>query len=285
MKRLSIRSFLLLALLALTTACSTFDMNRSGAGAASSPTDTTGSTLSKIRQRGALILGTSGNMPPMTQVDKDGKVTGFDIDMARLMAAGMGVKLEIKTMPFDQLLPALEHGEVDVVISNLTMTPERNMHVAFAGPYLSSGKCIITRREDLARAEKAGNLNVPGTRLAALAGSTSADFVKTLLPRASLTLVDSNDAGVKLITEDKVGGMMADYPVCLSILQRYPDDGFISLFSLLNYEPIGIALPANDTLFINWTENFLKRLEGVGQFDELSDRWFGTEVPMEGGSD
>jgi polar amino acid transport system substrate-binding protein len=277
MKRLSIYAFLMLVLLALAAACSTIGATPPQAGAAEAASP----TLSRIHERGALILGTSGNMPPMTQVEKDGKVTGFDIDMARLMAVGMGVKLDIKTMPFNQLLPALERGDVDVVISNLTMTPERNLHVAFVGPYLSSGKCIITRREELARAEKTENLNIPETRLAALAGSTSADFVRKLLPKASLTLVDSNDAGVKLITENKVGGMLADYPVCLSILQRYPDAGFISLFSLLNYEPIGVALPPNDTLFINWTENFLKRLQGVGQFDELSDRWFGTEVSMD----
>jgi ABC-type amino acid transport substrate-binding protein len=54
--------------------------------------------------------------------------------------------------------------------------------------------------------------------------------------------------------------------------------------SLLNYEPIGIAVPAQDTLFINWTENFLQRLQGVGLFDELSNKWFGTAV-VEGGSE
>jgi hypothetical protein len=48
--------------------------------------------------------------------------------------------------------------------------------------------------------------------------------------------------------------------------------------SLLNYEPIGIAVPAQDTLFINWTENFLQRVEGVGLFEELSNRWFGKVI-------
>ena len=72
--------------------------------------------------------------------------------------------------------------------------------------------------------------------------------------------------------------MMADYPICLSILQRHPEAGFVSLMSLLNYEPIGIAVPAQDTLFINWTENFLERVQGVGLFEELSNRWFGKEI-------
>ena len=237
--------------------------------------DTGGSALSRIKDKGELVLGTSGNMPSMSWKRDDGKVVGFDIDLARFMASGMDVKLNIKTMPFDALLPALEKGDVDMVISNVTINPERNMSVAFVGPYMTSGKCIITKREGLARAEEATDLNTSDTRLAALKGSTSAEFVKVLLPEATLTLVDNFDAALAMINKDKIGGLMTDYPVCLSTLKDDPDAGYVTVFSLLSYEPIGIALPGNDPLFINWTENFLKRAEGVGLLEELSMRWFG----------
>jgi polar amino acid transport system substrate-binding protein len=237
--------------------------------------DTNTSALSRIKDKGMLVLGTSGNMPSMTQIRDDGKVVGFDIDLARFIASGMDVKLDIKTMPFDELLPALEKGDVDMVISNVTINPERNMSVAFVGPYMTSGKCIITKREGLARAEEATDLNTPATRLAALKGSTSAEFVKVLLPEAKLKLVDNFDAALAMINDDKVGGLMTDYPVCLSTLKENPEAGYVTVFSLLSYEPIGIALPGNDSLFINWTENFLKRADGVGLLEELSMRWFG----------
>jgi len=279
MKRLTIHAALLFALMSFIMACNTMVANRTEAGAGVAQT----STLSRISQRGELVLGTSGNMPPMTEARADGKVVGFDVDLARLMATGMNVKLRVEVMPFDQLLPALERGDVDVVISNMTMTPERNLRAAFVGPYMTSGKCVITRRQDLAKAEEAADINVPETRLAALAGSTSADFVKTLLPKATLTLVQSNEEGVGLITGNKVDGMLADYPICLSILQRNQDAGFVSLFTLLDYEPIGIALPAGDAQFINWTENFLQRVQGVGLFEELSKRWFGKVLESGGG--
>ena len=239
--------------------------------------DSSGGTLARIKERGELILGTSGNMPSMTQVREDGKLVGFDIDMARLMAEGMGVKLKIMKMPFDKLLDALEGGDVDVVISNMTMNPRRNMRVAFVGPYLTSGKCIVTKNEPLAKAKERGNLNVPKTRLAALKGSTSAEFVKATFPKATLSLIDDYDVAAKMIIDDKVDGLLTDFPICQSVLKRNPDADFVSLFSLLTYEPIGIALPGNDPLFINWTENFLKRLEGTGLFKGLSKRWFNRE--------
>ncbi|HAJ92961.1 MAG TPA: ABC transporter substrate-binding protein [Gammaproteobacteria bacterium] len=232
------------------------------------------SVLSAIEKSGKLVLGTSGNMPSMSET-RDGKVVGFDIDLARLMASGMGVKLDIKTMPFDKLLPALERGDVDVVISNVTINPERNMRVAFVGPYMTSGKCIVTKKDALARAEAAEDLNASTTRLATLSGSTSAAFAKALLPKASLTLVEDYEKAVTMVNSDTIGGLLTDYPICLSILKSHPDAGFVSLFSLLTYEPVGIALAGSDPLYINWTENFLTRVQGMGLLDELSMRWFG----------
>jgi ABC-type amino acid transport substrate-binding protein len=237
--------------------------------------------LSRIEKSGKLVLGTSGNMPSMSET-RDGKLVGFDIDLARLMASGMGVKLDIKTMSFDKLLPALEKGDVDVVISNVTINPERNMRVAFVGPYMTSGKCIVTKKDALARAEEATDLNTPDTRLATLSGSTSAAFAKALLPNATMTLVDDYESAVTMVNSDTIGGLLTDYPICLSILKSYPDAGFVSLFSLLTYEPVGIALTGSDPLYINWTENFLTRVEGMGLLDELSMRWFGRASLAEG---
>jgi ABC-type amino acid transport substrate-binding protein len=247
-------------------------------GLAVAQTAAAGQVLSRIQEKGELVLGTSGNMPPMSQKLDDGKVVGFDVDLAGLMASGMGVKLNIKAMPFNELLPALQKGDVDVVISNVTMNPQRNMKVAFVGPYMMSGKCLLTKKERLAKIEEAENLNMPGTRLAALDGSTSAEFVKVLLPEATLTLIEDYDSGVRMINDDKVGGILTDYPICLAMLKKYPDAGFVSLFSLLSYEPVGIAIDGTDPLYINWTENFLKRVEDTGLLEELAVRWFGKPI-------
>jgi polar amino acid transport system substrate-binding protein len=234
-----------------------------------------GSTIDKVVERGRLILGTSGNMPSMSFFDANGKVTGFDIDLARLMASVMDVKLEIRVMPFDQLLGALKAGDVDVVISNVTITPARNLHVAFVGPYLTSGKCVVTKDAALANGENTGDLNTGETRLAVLAGSTSEEFARELLPNASLVRVQDYVEAARLVREDQASGMLTDYPICTATLKANEDAGFVSVFSLLTYEPIGIALPANDAQFINFTENLLERLDKTNAFEELSKRWFG----------
>lgn len=232
--------------------------------------------MSKIVKSGQLVLGTSGNQPPMTMLDENGKPEGFDVDLADLMAQALGVKLVTKQFDFNKLLGALESGEVDVVISNMTINPSRNMRVAFVGPYMTSGKCLITKKENLAQADDTEELNIPDMNMVALKGSTSEDIIRSLMPKVKLATVEDINKGVKMVADDKVGGMMADYPVCLHTVNANPEAGFISVFSMLTYEPIGIALPANDALFVNWTTNFLERLDKTQTLELLARKWLGN---------
>jgi polar amino acid transport system substrate-binding protein len=236
------------------------------------------SSLTRIQERGALVLGTSGNMPTMSQVDASGRVSGFDIDLARVMADMMGVRLDIELLPFEQLLPALESRKVDVVMSNMTITPERNLRVAFVGPYIVSGKCIVTKDRALATVEPSQDINQAETRVAVLRGSTSEQVARQLLPDATLVEVDDYAKAVQMVADDAVNGMLTDYPICLATLKTNPDAGFASIFSLLTYEPIGIALPPGDAQFINWTRNFLQRMQGTKGIEEFSQRWFGSKT-------
>jgi ABC-type amino acid transport substrate-binding protein len=236
------------------------------------------SGLSRILDRGTLIVGTSANMPPMSFVGPDGNATGFDVDLARFIAQAMNVKLEKRVLPFVELLPALEQGEVDMIISNMTITPERNLRVAFAGPYLVSGKCVVTKDKVLARGSGT-DLNTSEIKVAVLAGSTSESFVRELLPQATVVTVDDYDDAVAQVRQDEASGLLTDYPICKALLKANPDAGFISLFSLLTYEPIGIALPPNDAHFLNFTENLLERLEKTEVIDQLGKLWFGNTGP------
>ncbi|MDJ0889607.1 MAG: transporter substrate-binding domain-containing protein [Gammaproteobacteria bacterium] len=239
---------------------------------------TTGSTgsasLDRIQERGELVVGTTGNMPPMNMTDRTGKIIGLDVDLANVMAGAMGVELRLEPMVFAELLPALEAGNVDVVISNMTITPERNLRVAFVGPYFDSGKCVLSKIETLAKAEEVDTINQGGVRLTALRGSTSEVFVEELAPKARFTPAQDYDEAVSLVLNDKVDAMIADYPICVVSLLRHKNAGLVSVVTTLIYEPIGIALPPGDTQFINWTENFLERMEETNQLEVLRRRWF-----------
>lgn len=242
-----------------------------GAGATPAKSET---ALQGIIKKGELVLGTSGNMTPMTRSINDGKdAVGFDIDLAKSMAETMGVKLVIKVMPLDKLVDAVQNGEVDIVISNMTMTPDRNTKVAFVGPYLTSGKCIVTQLPDLAHADKE-HLNESHKKIAVTSGSTSEEFVKTTMPGITEVPVTTQEEAITMIRNNEVAAFLTDFPVCKAIISNNPNDKFVSVFTNLTYEPIGVAIAPQNTHLINWTQNFLVRADHVGFLKALAIKWF-----------
>lgn len=233
-----------------------------------------GAVIDPIQKRGELVVGTTGDMPPLNMTTKDGNIIGYEVDLARFIADSMGVKLRLQAMAFSELLPALRAGKVDMVISGMTITPQRNLEVAFVGPYLVSGKSILTRAETFLSLQTMPNVKVADLKLAALKGSTSEAFVQKVLPNAQLVTTKDYDEAVKLVLENKVHAMVADHPICIYSAYRYADQGLVALITPFTYEPLGIALPANDPLLINWLGNLMKSLEGNGQMDKLKGRWF-----------
>ena len=231
------------------------------------------SVLDSISQRGVLVVGTAGSMPPFNMTTREGNVIGLEPDMAKLMAEEMGVKLRLEVMPFSELIPALEAGKVDLILSQMTITGKRNMKVAFVGPYFISGKSFVTKIKWIASVKEVSQVNSPKTTMVALKGSTSEAFVKRDLPKAKLVVARGYDDAVDMVLKDKVDAMVADYPICVLTILRNPDQGLISVINPLSYEPIGIALPGNDPLMVNWMENFLTTLEESGLMDLLKERW------------
>ena len=104
-----------------------------------------GPVIDRIQSKGELVVGTSGNQPPLNVTTKDGKIIGLEIDISTLMASAMGVKLTIVGMPFADLLPALKEGKIDLILSGMTITLKRNMDVVFVGPYYVTGKAFLTK--------------------------------------------------------------------------------------------------------------------------------------------
>jgi polar amino acid transport system substrate-binding protein len=230
--------------------------------------------LDRIMAKKELTVGTAASMPPLNMTTKGGEIIGMEMDLARSFANAMDVKLTLSRMHFNELLPALEKGKIDMILSGMTMTPQRNLKVAFVGPYFASGKSILTKKKNVESVDELSKMNQPDKVLVALKGSTSQMFVEKLIPKAKLVLADNYDQAVASVRSDMAVAMVADYPICVVSVHRYPDAGFITLGKPISYEPIGVALPANDPLLVNWVQNSLNFLEKSGELEGLMSRWF-----------
>ena len=230
--------------------------------------------LDRILAKKELVVGTAADMPPLNMTLKDGKIVGMEIDLARMLADGLGVKLTLKPIVFNDLIPALEAGQIDLVMSGMTVTPARNLKVAFVGPYFASGKSILTKEATAPSLQNIAQMNRPDVVLAALKGSTSQLFVERLTPNAKLVLTDDYDQAVAMVLDGRANAMVADFPICMVSVYRYQDKALTTLKKPLTYEPIGIALPTTDPLLLNLVQNFLTGIVNSGELEALRQRWF-----------
>lgn len=130
--------------------------------ASDSDTQTTSkSTLESIKAKGTLVVGTAPGYPPFEFIKStDGKseVVGADIDLANKVAEKLGVKLEIKTMDFDSLIPALVSDKIDMAITGMTPTDERKKTIDFSDVYFTGTNSLIVKADFNKKAETADDL-------------------------------------------------------------------------------------------------------------------------------
>lgn len=232
-----------------------------------------GETLQRVLDFQTLKVGMSADQPPMTMINRKGALMGFDVDLAQALANAMKVKLEIKVLPFAELMPALDDDSIDMVISGMAITPERSEQASFVGPYMMSGKSLLTRDSVLAKVSESDQFNRADLKLVALKDSTSADFIRTSAPEATLIEVDNYDEGVAMVIDKKADGMIADMPMCQLTVVRHPDAGLVTLEHPLTVEPIGIAINKNDAQFLNLVDNYLEAYSRIGVLAKLRKKW------------
>jgi polar amino acid transport system substrate-binding protein len=229
--------------------------------------------LSSIVKKGEIRIGMTGNQPPFTMKSKSGELIGYEVDLAKALAKNMGVELKLVEMPFSDLMGALKAGKIDGVMSGMTMTPERNLDALFAGPYILSGKSILTKSNKVAEIG-ANATSDKKFKIITLKGSTSEQFVKNYMPKHELILVDNYNKGVDMILTDQADAMVADKPICVITILKNQGKDLVTTEEPLTIEPIGMALPAGDPQFLNLVVNYLASLQLSGTLPMLEKTWF-----------
>jgi polar amino acid transport system substrate-binding protein len=264
----------LVALLALlvTSGCASL-----GGGGEDHPA----SHLARIVETGTLRVGMSGEQPPLNMTAKSGEIVGLEVALVRALAAAMGVRTEIVRIPFPQLLDALEAGRIDLIMSGMTITAQRNLRVAFVGPYFVSGQSLLSKSNELLAAP-GERLDNPMIKLAALSSSTSESWVRGALPRATLVTTQSLDAGIQMVIDDQVDAFVADQEICFFAMLRHPEAGLATRAEPFTVEPIGIALPPDDPQLTNLIANYLGALEMQGVLQRARNFWFEDKSWVQG---
>jgi ABC-type amino acid transport substrate-binding protein len=173
-------------------------------------------TIGGSAQGTKIVVGTEATFPPYTFRTDKGELVGYDIEVVRNAAAMLGDEIEFKTILWDDLPEALASGEIDVIVSGMSITDERKKLYDFSVPYVSSGGYIITvKGSGLENRLMKDGKPVPGmwdrVSFGVLANTTHYDWAMANVPQANIIAFDSIENEYEALKSGRLAALFSDY--------------------------------------------------------------------------
>jgi polar amino acid transport system substrate-binding protein len=214
---------------------------------------------------------------PWAMKDKKGELIGFEIDVARRLAADMGVKVEFVPTKWAGILPALLTGKFDVVIGGMGIQTKRALKVNFTIPYDYSGMSIVAHKEKAAGFSTLSDFNKADVEIACKLGTTAVTAVKKYIPKAKLRLFDDEAQAYQELRNGNVAAVVASSPRPAYEAIKYSETMFMPLKSDFTKEPIGFAVRKGDFDTLTFFNNWITIVSHEGWLEERHHYWFGTK--------
>ena len=231
------------------------------------------STLNRIVKRGELRVGLEAGYMPFEMLDRKGNIIGFDVDLARLMARHMGVKLTLVNTQWDGIIPALLTDKFDLLMGGMTITPERNLKVNFCDPYVIIGQTVLMNRRHEQTLTRYDQLNDPRYVVVAKLGTTGDIAARKYLPKARLKQFESEADAVIEVRSGRADAFIYDLPFNAVYVAQNPGS-LVHLKAPFTQEALAWAVRKGDPDMLNWMNHFLAQIKRDGIYDALYRKWF-----------
>lgn len=222
----------------------------------------------------ALVVGMDATYPPFEFVDKEGQITGVSVAIAREVARVLGRPVEFRNMPFDGLIPALQTGRIDLIISSLTANEQRRQSIDFSEPYVRTGLSILVAKDSPVRS--AEDLRAPGRKLAVRIATTGEQWCRQELPEARLTALDTDAACVLEVVNGKVDAWVYDQVSIMNYHMQHPERTR-ALLTPLREESWAVGMKKGREELKAAVNQALAEMKAAGRFEELAGQYLAKE--------
>jgi glutamate transport system substrate-binding protein len=255
----------------------------SGVAVAGSP------TFTKAQSRGNLIVGVKADQPNLGYKDADGKRCGFDIEVARMVSAGLGLdpdKIQYKEIPSANRETAIAGGEIDYYVGTYSITDKRKKQVGFAGPYFIAGQDLLVRKDDTSM--DAGKTALKGKKVCSATGSTPIQRVKDeqLTEASNISEFKTYSECVSQLLDKKVDTVTTDDAILKGYAATAPDELRV-VGKPFSTEKYGIGVPLADKAMRDQVNTILEKSASDGTWKAIYDATLGksgsdsTPPPLE----
>jgi polar amino acid transport system substrate-binding protein len=229
-------------------------------------------TLDEIAQRGEIRIACQTQGAPFSFVDKNGDRTGSSIDLCKLIAKEMGVKVKFLNYDWDGLIPALLSKKADMLAADMTPTLKRAMKIAFTDPYMYTGSIVFVKQDSPIKTIE--DVKKPGTKIAVLLGSTGENDAKTAFPEA--TLKTYKGGGPLLINAVLAGHTDAgvnDASAVRGQAASFPPNSVRIIEGQLSKSPLAFAVRYDSPDLLSWLNLFFLHVSLDGRLENNLDYW------------
>ncbi len=218
------------------------------------------------------VVGMELQYPPFETIDSSGNPAGLSVDMAYDLGKFLGRPVEIYNTAWIGLIPALQTGKVDAVISSMTITPEREEVINFSDPYVYSGLALLIHGVSPVQSYK--DLQDPDVKVAVKVGTIGESIARELLDSSQIVVFQQVSVAVLEVSQGRVDAFLYDPLTVFENQKNHPDT------TRYNLEPIpgsygawGVAIKEGNKDLLEKVNEFIELYRDSGGFDRLSDRY------------
>jgi polar amino acid transport system substrate-binding protein len=228
------------------------------------------SKLEQIKAAGKIVVGTSADYPPYEfhlLNDKDGDLVGIDIDIAKVIAKELGVKLEIRDIIFSKIFTALENGQIDIGIAGLSPTEERKKMAAFSDIYYQAIQSVVIHTDNAENIKTVEDLR--GKKVGTQKDSIQEDMAKTQIPGAQFDVRETIEELEIILNKGLVDAIILEKPVAESYVRRNKAFMIIKCKKFDNVLGSAIAVKKAHTDLLKEINRILTKLKKENKIEEF----------------
>ena len=213
----------------------------------------------------ALKVGTDATYEPFETIDKDGKYVGFDMELIKMIADEMGMKLELQNIGWDGIIPGLMNGNYDCLISAMTITPERKKQINFSTPYFAIKQAIVVKETDTT---VKGPDDLIGKTVTVQNGTTG-DLFASKIKNVKMKRFDTNPQAIQELLNNNADAAVMDDLVAFSAIRKSKGLKVVEI-TKIEKEDYGIGIKKGNDELLNKINKAIATLKKNGKLDEVS---------------
>lgn len=229
--------------------------------------------MDEILKRGELRVAVQTQGAPVSFVNKNGERTGLAVELAKMMAEDLGVKVTFQDYDWKGLIPALLSGKVDMIAADMTPTPQRAAQLLFSRPMFYQETVAVVAKD--APYKTWQDINKDGLNIGATQASSYGDAVKKFMPKANLKEFAGGTAAVaQALSTGRLDGAVSDLGNVTNFVREFGNLKILE--GVITREPLAFATQANAFHLKLWLDNYVELITADRRLENQVNYWWNS---------